>query len=188
MPEENPSPTPIKPLPRRMRNWLDEAVLIVLLLLSLGGAAISAFSAQDDYVYWLGMIPLFWLGAILSSWAQAGADDEAQTFRRLLWIELLHWGGTLAAVIGVFFLRYLQLLGDTAAVLVMLLILALSAYLNGIRIGWRFSLLGVFLGVTAMLAAYVQQFLPLAALLAVALIVFSIYTRRRRTRQVDHGA
>ncbi len=167
--------------PRKAMIWMDEAVLIVLVLLSLGGLAISTFSAQDDYLYWLGMIPLFWLGAILSSWAQArrAQNIEAHDFKRLLWIELLHWGGTLAAVIGVFFLRYLQLLTDTGAALVMLLMLALATYLNGIRIGWRFSLLGVFLGITAVLNAYVQKFLPLAALLALALILFSIYQHKR---------
>jgi hypothetical protein len=174
---------PEKPAPplRGAIAWLDEAVLIVLVILSLAGVAIGIFSSQDNYVYWLGMIPLFWLGAILSSFAQARrAGDEAHDLKRLLGIELLHWGGTLVTVIGVFFLRYLQILQDTAATLVMLLILALSAYLNGIRIGWRFSLLGVFLGVNALLIAYAQTFLPLAGLLAVALILFSLYHRRAR--------
>ncbi len=92
-----------KPSLRGAIVWMDEAVLIVLVLLSLGGIAISVFSPQDDYVYWLGMIPIFWLGAILSSWSQARRTqgDEAHDLKRLLWIELLHWGGTLAAVIGV---------------------------------------------------------------------------------------
>lgn len=175
-----------KPSLRGAIVWMDEAVLIVLVLLSLGGVAISAFSAQDDYIYWLGIIPIFWLGAILSSWSQARRTqgDEAHDLKWLLWIEMLHWGGTLAAVVGVFVLRYLQILGDSAAALVMLLILALATYLNGIRIGWRFSLLGVFLGVTAILTAYVERFLPLAALLALALILFSTYQARRSARRI----
>lgn len=180
-----------KPSLRGAIVWIDEAVLVVLVLMSLGGLAISAFSIQDDYVYWLGMIPIFWLGAILSSWSQAHlGQSEAHNLKRLLWIELLHWGGTLAVVIGVFLLRYLQILGDSATALVMLLILALATYLNGIRIGWRFSLLGVFLGVVAILTAYVERFLPLAVLLAIILILLSTYQGRRdarRTRQADHG-
>lgn len=183
-------PTPTKPYLRGAIVWMDEAVLIVLVLLSLGGIVVSTFAIQDDYLYWLGMIPVFWLGAILSSWAQVRRtqSDEAHDLKRLLWIELLHWGGTLAAVIGVFILQYLQALNDSATALVMLLILALSTYLNGIRIGWRFSLLGVFLGLTAVLTAYVEKFLPLATLLATALIVFSIYRGRRSSRQVTgHG-
>jgi hypothetical protein len=176
-----------KPYLRGALVWMDEAVLVVLMLLSLGGIAVSNFAIQDDYLYWLGMIPFFWLGAILSSWAQArrAQGDDAHDLKQLLRIELLHWVGTLAAVIGVFFLRYLQILDDSAAAPVMLLILSLSTYLNGIRIGWRFSLLGVFLGMTAILNAYVEKFLFLAALLAIALVMFSIYQSRRTRHKVS---
>ncbi|MCX8049811.1 MAG: hypothetical protein N3A55_09185 [Methylohalobius sp.] len=170
--------------------WMDQAVLVVLVLLSLGGLAISAFAIEDDYLYWLAMIPVFGLGAILSSWSQARRtqSDETHNIKRLLWIELLHWGGTLAAVIGVFLLRYLQALNDPGAALVMLLILALSTYLNGIRIGWRFSLLGAFLGIAAILTAYVERFLPVATLLAIALILFSFHQSQRKPHKTSsHG-
>ena len=167
---------------RAIFNWLDEAVLITLLILSIGGAIVSALTPQDAYLYWLAMIPLFGIGAMLSGGAQARRAGEVRgfTFRQLLKIQLLHWGGVLCTVIGVFVLRYEQLIDEDGTALVMLLILGLATFLDGIRIGWRFSLVGIFLGVSAMIIAYMEQFLPLVVLLAIILIVYSVYHGRRK--------
>lgn len=167
--------------------WLDEAVLIVLLLLSIGGAVISDFSPQDAYLYWLVMIPVFAIGSIIASWAKTAlyGHIRGRSFGELLLRQVLHWGGTFCTVIGVFFLLHLQFLDSRATALVILLILGLATFLDGIRIGWRFSLAGVFLGVTALLTAYLEQFLPLVALLAVLLIVITIYWgKRERSRRL----
>ncbi len=167
---------------RGIVNWLDEAVLIFLLILSIGGAIISDFSPQDAYLYWLAMIPLFGIGAILSGWAQARREGEVKgfTFKQLFKMQSLHWVGVLCTVIGVFVLRYQQFIDEAGTALVMLLILALATFLDGIRIGWRFSLLGVFLGISAMIIAYVEQFLLLVVLLAIILIFYSVYQGRRQ--------
>ncbi len=166
--------------------WLDEAVLIMLLLFSIGGAVVGDFSPQDAYLYWLVMIPIFGLGSMIAGWAQASLHGHVrgQSLGELLMLQLLHWGGVFFTVVGVFFLLHLQFLDGKAAALVILLILALATFLDGIRIGWRFSLAGVFLGMTAMLTAYLEQFLPLVVLLAVALILFTIYWGKRERRQL----
>ncbi|GAB4355812.1 MAG: hypothetical protein ACPW60_15370 [Methylohalobius sp. ZOD2] len=175
---------PREPPLRKMTVWLDESVLIVLLLLSLAGIVISAYSSQGGYFFWLIMIPIFWLGAVLSSRAQARRTGESDvSIKTLLWFETLHWGGVLLAVIGVFVLRHMEIVDDVTAVLDILLVIALGTYLNGIRIGWRFSLIGVFLGTTAMLIAYVEQFLPLAVLIAITFIVLSLYWGKRKIRR-----
>jgi len=170
---------------RGIVTWLDEAVLIFLLVLSIGGAVISDFSPQDAYLYWLAMIPLFGIGAMLSGWAQARREGAVRgfTFKQLLKIQSLHWGGVLCTVIGVFVLRFQQFIDENGTALVMQLILALATFLDGIRIGWRFSLLGVFLGVSAMIIAYVEQFLILVVLSAILLIVYSVYHGRRKSKQ-----
>ena len=167
--------------------WLDEAVLILLLLFSIGGAVVGDFSPQDAYLYWLLMIPIFGLGSMIAGWAQASLHGHVrgQSLGELFMLQLLHWGGVFFTVVGVFFLLHLRFLDGKAAALVILLILALATFLDGIRIGWRFSLAGIFLGTTAMLTAYLEQFLPLVILLAVALILFTIYWGKRERQMLE---
>lgn len=176
--------------PRQVVVWLDEAVLIIMLLLSVGGAVITDFSPQDAYLYWLTMIPLFGLAAIVAGWAQARVKGEVHGYPigALLKIQALHWGGVLCTVIGVFMLHFARVLNEEAAALVMLLILGLATFLDGIRIGWRFSLTGVFLGVSAMLIALVEPFLPLVVGLAVLLIIYTIVRGRREARRLTEHA
>jgi len=171
--------------PRGVIVWLDEAVLIVLLLFSIGGAVITDFSPQDAYLYWLIMIPVFGFGSMLAGWAQTRRKGKVRGygFAELVKIQSLHWGGVLCTVIGVFVLRHLRFFDETAAALLILLILALATFLDGIRIGWRFSLIGLFLGIASMIIAYVEQFLPLVVLLAVTLIVYTIHRGRREARR-----
>lgn len=174
--------------PRGVIVWLDEAVLIFLLLLSVLGAVIAEFSPQDAYLFWLAMIPVFGLGAIIAGWAQVKREGKVRgyTFGELFKIQSLHWGGVLCTVIGVFVLRHQKHLDETATALVILLILALATFLDGIRIGWRFSLIGVYLGGSAIVIAYMKQFLPPVVLLAILLIVYTIHRGRREARQRLH--
>jgi len=167
---------------RGIIKWLDEAVLITLLVFSIVGAIVSALTPQDAYLYWLAMIPLFGIGAMLSGWAQARREGDVRgfAFRELWKIQSLHWGGVVCTVVGVFVLRYEKLIDEDGTALVVLLILGLATFLDGIRIGWRFSLVGIFLGISAMIIAYLEQFLPIVVLLAVILIVYSVYHGRRR--------
>ncbi len=171
--------------PRKVVVWLDEAVLILIILLSVGGAVITDFSPQDAYLYWLVMIPVFGLAAIIAGWAQAKVKGEVHGYSlgALLKVQALHWGGALCTVIGIFVLRFSQIIDEKATALVILLILGLATFLDGIRIGWRFSLIGVFLGISAMLIALLQQFLPFVILLAILLIVYTILRGRREARR-----
>ena len=171
--------------PRGVIVWLDEAVLIFLLLLSVAGAVITDFSPQDAYLYWLVMIPVFGLGAMIAGWAQVKREGRVRgySFGELFKIQLLHWSGGLCTVIGVFVLRHMRFLDETAAALVILLILGLATFLDGIRIGWRFSLIGVYLGISAILVAYLEQFLAPVVLLAILLIVYTIHRGRREARR-----
>ncbi len=171
--------------PRGVIVWLDEAVLICLLLFSVLGAVIADFSPQDAYLFWLTMIPVFGLAAIVAGWAQVKREGKVRgySFGELFKIQALHWGGVLCTVVGVFVLLHMRHLDETSAALVILLILALATFLDGIRIGWRFSLIGVYLGISAIIIAYMEQFLPPVVLLAVLLITYTILRGRREARR-----
>ncbi|WP_456388249.1 hypothetical protein [Profundibacter sp.] len=87
------------------------------------------------------------------------------------------------AVLGVFLLLKAGRLNYDNSALVLLLIIGLSTFLDGYRISWRFSLIGILVAGTAILAAFVEQFIWPVILLALILLVIAIFWERHRHRQ-----
>ena len=73
--------------------------------------------------------------------------------------------------------------------LVILLLLSLSTFLDGYHVGWRFYLAGFFLGMSAILAAYVEEFMWILFIIALASIILSIYVEKLLTakRHLHNG-
>lgn len=164
---------------RRFR--LEEGLLILLLLLSLIGIAITNFSAEDGYGYWLIMVLVFALLAISISWLQSkNRDIDLGSIAKE---QSLHWLSTVLIASGAFFLQKSGRLDEFSASLVVLLILALATMLDGIRIGWQFSLVGFFLAACAVIVAFVEQFMlacsGLAILIVAATIAWEIWMHKR---------
>jgi membrane-bound acyltransferase YfiQ involved in biofilm formation len=65
--------------------------------------------------------------------------------------------------------------------LVILLILSLSTFLDGYQVGWRFYLAGIFLAITAILAAFIEEYMWILLVIAIASIVFSTYLEKYLT-------
>jgi len=152
---------------------IEDAILILLLLLSLGGIIITDFSPLDGYTYWMVMVIVFALLAILIAWLQDKEQVEDE-FSSIVKEQALHWLSSMATIGGVFLLEKADVLTETTSSPVMLLILALATILDGIRIGWRFSLVGVYLGVAAIIIAYSDHFLLVNSLLAILIVAFTI--------------
>lgn len=150
--------TPIDELLASPRRFgLEEAVFIVLVLLSLLGIIITDYSPHDGYGYWMMMVFLFGILSIFVSWLQAKSNEI--DFGEIAKQQMMHWLHTLVIVGAAFLLNKSGQLTDISASLVILLILALSTMLDGYRIGWQFSLLGFFLAACAIIVAYVEQFI-----------------------------
>lgn len=156
----------------RRRFRIEEGIFILLLLLSLVGVGITDFSPEDGYGYWLMMVLVFGLLAILVTWLQAKKSDI--DFAAIVKEQTLHWSTSLLVVGGAFLLQKSGRLDETSASLVILLILSLATMLDGIRIGWQFSLVGFFLGACAIIVAYLEQFMLAAASLAIGIIAVTI--------------
>jgi len=166
---------------RRRKFQVEEAVLILLLLFSLLGVGITNFSAIDGYWYWMVMIFIFGLSAMLLGFVKAKKGD--QRVRELWAVQSLHWLGVMAIVGAVFSLLHAGMLEEDSTGLVILLILALATYLDGIRLGWRFSMVGVFLAITAVVAAHIDEYMWVIIPLAVVIVAFSIYWEKRRAQR-----
>lgn len=160
---------------------LEEAILIVMLILSLVGIGITDYSPADGYWYWIAMIGVFCIAAIFIGWMQS--KQHFRDFKQLLLEQLFHWSSSILIVGAVFSLLRAGRLNSASAGLVIMLILALATFLDGLRIGWRFSMNGLFLGLSAVIVGYVQRFMWIEILLAVgiAAITFIVeYWRARR--------
>ncbi len=166
--------------------WLDEGVLVFLLIFSVIGVAATKYSPAEAYLYWIAMIPVFGIGSMVSAWAQASYHGHVrgQRLGDIIKVQLLHWGGTLATVIGAAIINYYGHLSGEDAALVIILILGLATFLDGIRIGWRYSMAGVFLGITSVIVAATDYFFPIVLILATALIVFTVYWGKRERHQL----
>ena len=71
-------------------------------------------------------------------------------------------------------------MSQEATGLMVLLILALTTYLDGIRIGWRFSLTGIYLATAAVAANLLESFMPWLFALAVLIIAITVYREKTK--------
>jgi hypothetical protein len=157
----------------KSRFQIEEAILILLLILSLVGIGITDYSPPDGYAYWLIMVFIFAISAIVIGWLQS--KHRTSDFKNILREQTIHWITSLIVVGGVFLIHMPGKIAENDAGLVILLILSLSTMVDGLRVGWRFSLVGLFLWFSAVIAAYTQHFLWIELLIAV-LIVFGTFS------------
>jgi hypothetical protein len=177
-----PSPAP-RPPTRSAR--IEEIGFGVLLLLSLGGIAVSDFSRDWGLTYWLVMVPLFSAASIYSAWTRARSRNER--LGRRLWVQLLHWSVLALAVWAIFLFERTGRLNRDDAGLVALLAVALTTILAGVHFDWRLAVLGVLLGLAAGAAAMVEEFFWMLLIPALLLGAAALLWQRRREKPTPPG-
>jgi hypothetical protein len=160
-------------LPEKSNKHLDKIIFISLLVLSMAGVGITDYSPEISHFYWLAMVFVFAIAAMFSGYKRA--QHKNLPVWNDIFIHLLHWVGTLIAVLVVYTFLHTGRIDFEQTGLMILLILALATFLDGLRIGWRFSLAGVFLGVTAIVAAYVEEFMLIIFFFAVVIMALGFF-------------
>jgi hypothetical protein len=118
------------------------------------------------------MVVVFAVLAIAISWFQA--QKGVSNFGAIVKEQTLHWLSSLIVVGGVFLLQLAGRFDEPTASLIVLLVLSLATMLDGIRIGWQFSVVGFFQGACAIIIAYTNEFMLLSSFLAAFIIAVSI--------------
>jgi hypothetical protein len=154
---------------KKRKIQVEEAILVFLLILSLLGITITDFSADDGYGYWIIMVFVFAFFAIFIAWLQS--KHKPGEFKEIVKEQSLHWSTSLLVVGGAFLLQKSGQLTPTSAGLVILLLLSLATILDGLRIGWRFSLVGLFLGASSVIGAFYEQFIWIDIVFAVVIVI-----------------
>jgi hypothetical protein len=134
----------------------DEIVLILMVVLSIVGIAVTNLARPYGLHYWLAMVPVFAACSIFYGWSQA--RREGIPAKKILRVQLFHWVASALAVYAVYLLEYTGRIDREAAGLVTLLALALTTFLAGVHFNWRFAVLGLMLGLTMVGAAFLQEF------------------------------
>jgi putative Mn2+ efflux pump MntP len=175
-----------KPAAQRHNSAVEEVVLIIIIVLCLVGIAVTDFSPQDAFVYWMSMIFVFGICAMITGWFNAklihDPEEEGHKIKEMFVDQFLHWLGALVAVGCLFSFVEAERIDQETTSLMVLLILALATYLDGIRIGWRFSLAGIYLALTAVAANFIDTFMPWLVALAVVIIGVTVYFEKRRSQ------
>jgi hypothetical protein len=155
-----------------------EIIFVVLMVLAIIGVGITDFSPARSYWYWIAMAPIFACACLIIEWTQM--RREGTSWLSMLRTQLLTWLGLLVSVQIVFLLLRSGRLTYESTGLVILLLLALTTYIVGIHLGFQVCLLGVFLGLTLLVAAYLEQYIWVIALLAVLGLILAFFALKRR--------
>lgn len=148
----------------------------VIILLSIIGVAITDYAPTASWAYWIFMVAALGTSAVAIEKTLLHRKDVSFT---KLWVtQLIHWGVTLVVILLSFTFVKTGRMTNESSGLVILLILSLSTFLDGYHVGWCFYLAGIFLGITAVLAAYFEEFMWIMLVIAATIIVFSIYLEK----------
>ncbi|OAI17566.1 hypothetical protein [Methylomonas koyamae] len=157
--------------PGKRHFVIEQVVFILLIVLSLAGIYITNFNPDDGYGYWLLMVFVFGLLSVFVAWLQSKSSEA--NFGEILKAQAMHWLHTIIVVAAALFLNKSGQLSGVAADLVILLVLGLSAMLNGYHVGWEFSLLGFFLVSCAIIIGYIPAFIWASVVLAIVIVIAS---------------
>ena len=172
-----------QPLPRHEHRLPAEGIaLLTSLVLSLLGIAVTDYSPTRSRHYWAIMTLVLALsGMVIGS---ARARRSGRPIGEYLVIQTVHWAATGVAVAGVFLLLRSGRLNYENTGLVLLLLLGLSTFLDGFRVSWHFSLIGVLMFLAAIVSGFVEQYIWVLLIVAVATAVAVITWERRKVTRL----
>ncbi len=153
------------------QHIVDEITLFILLACSFTGVAITNISPIRSHLYWMVMVPVFFLASLVTEWPHVRAGRYP--WKTVLWNHILQWLALLAAVEMVFVIHQTGRLNNETTGLMLLLVFSLSTFVAGIRMGWLFRLAGIFLAASLLVLVYIERYLWV--LITVAILVMLLY-------------
>jgi hypothetical protein len=157
----------------RLKVGFEEVAFLGLVVLSVIGEFVGNYSPILSFWYWLSMIPVFAGTAIVTEWRRT--RTEGKTAMSVIMIQVAHWSGTLLGLFATYSLWNVGRLGNEHTGLVVMLLLALTTFLDGYHVGWRFYLAGLLLFAYTVIAAMLKAVMWVALLIAIPVVVFGLY-------------
>lgn len=145
------------------RYLISHGHLITMVVLGMAGAVYTDLYPAASLRYWQLMAPVFCLICIASQWSRA---PSLALVRR----QVLHWGVFLGVMQLLFLPPMQHSLDSDVTGIFLLVLLALSTFLAGVYLDWRFGVVGVFLGICAVLIAFLDEAAAMISVAAIAIV------------------
>jgi hypothetical protein len=155
---------------------IEEITFFLIILFSIIGVGITDYAPTASWAYWIFMVVVLCISAVIIEKNLLQRKD--QSFSQLLTTQLLHWGATLLAILLSFAFVKTGRMTNEGSGLMILLIIALSTFLDGYHVGWRFYVAGIFLGLISIVAAYVEEFMWILFAVGLACLVLAVYVEK----------
>lgn len=162
------------------QHWIEEIVLAILLFATYLGVAWTDVSPTGSQLYWYMMVPLFFLASLVVEWPNV--KDGKLPLKTMLAYQFWQWIAVLASVKMIFIIQQIGRLNNETTGLMLLLVFALTTFITGIRMGWLFRLVGLFLGLSLLLIAYTERYLWILVVAAVVALLFLHLVHRAERR------
>lgn len=160
-------------------------VLIAMLLLAFAGVVFTDVNQSGAFHYWQWIAVIYAVMALALSWYER--RDPSVLRPTTLIHELFHWIGANAAVYLVSLFVSLGIISRFEAALLILTVLSLAVYLAGIYIEISFVIIGIVLGLFAVIVAFTVEYLYAIAfpILFIASAVLFWYLFHHKNRKID---
>ena len=152
----------------------------VLYVVAVGLVAMTSHNAAGTSIYWQMFIGLIALVSIAAGWRFV--REPGNSVGHYLLKQVLHWGA-LVLVIRLLYTHNLQdFLNDNQDGFVTIYMIGLTAVLSGIYLDWRMALFGMFLLLSGVGMAWIDNNAMLISLIAAAAAVGVVVTLLIRHR------
>ncbi len=166
------------------RLFVNEALLGVMLALCFIGVAYTNFASERSYRYWMWLVPVFALVAMISEWSRY-RKHEIDGYHYVLQ-QILHWSAVFVAMKVVFLLHDIGRFNNDVTALSLMMLMSLSTFLAGVYVGWRFIALGLFIGLATVLVAGLEAYIWVLIPVAIAIVAIAVLVAWREFLKLTH--
>ena len=165
-------------------SWKTQlGILCVMLLLALGGMALSQASDKGAWEYWLLVVVVY---AALGLWRRIRQENRpVQTLRKMMARELAHWVILLVFLAVLLMLERLEIVNRQSASDFAVLMLALTCCQVGIHFDWLLLIVGVVLTSMLIALSILEQYTIVLWIVMILIVLgaaaFFYFTKGKRT-------
>ncbi|WP_296704324.1 hypothetical protein [Thiocapsa sp. UBA6158] len=152
-----------------VRLMLEQWPYVLLFVAVIAGVAFTDMRLEFALLYWQILIPLFGLVALAIGWSSVG--DDGRTRAGFVIKTVLHWGALFVLVWILYLPQLKDVLNAELTGLQIIFLLGLTAFLSGVHGNPRMSVVGVFLIVSGIVVAFLDDAALMMSVLAVAVLV-----------------
>ncbi|GGI93159.1 hypothetical protein [Legionella impletisoli] len=152
---------------------------VILLLLAFFGVILTNWQSSYAHIYWVSLAIIYALSSLFLSWLVSRQEPPLTVSE--IWREVLHWFGLVITIYLVELFRHWGFFSTPVASLIDLLLLALATFLAGVHFDSMFLLVGIFLGLIALLSVIIFEYISFILLPVLILFLVIMWWQLRRS-------